>query len=139
MNGNAPTLDDVARAAGVSAATISRCINSPDRVAESTRRRVQDAIDQLGYTPNFGGRALATRRTNIVGAVIPSMANAIFAEGAAMLADALKAKGGVPTEDHGGHGSFHDHHDRFDDDGADGPLTPEGDGEQPNLAHDDRH
>ena len=81
MNGNAPTLDDVARAAGVSAATISRCINSPDRVAESTRRRVQDAIDRLGYTPNFGGRALATRRTNIVGAVIPSMANAIFAEG----------------------------------------------------------
>ncbi len=81
MNGTAPTLDDVARAAGVSAATISRCINSPDRVAESTRRRVQDAIDRLGYTPNFGGRALATRRTNIVGAVIPSMANAIFAEG----------------------------------------------------------
>jgi LacI family transcriptional regulator len=76
-----PTLDDVALAAGVSAATISRCINSPERVAESTRLRVQAAIDKLGYTPNFGGRALATRRTNIIGAVIPSMANAIFAGG----------------------------------------------------------
>lgn len=76
-----PTLDDVAKAAGVSAATISRCINTPDRVAESTRLRIQKAIDDLGYTPNFGGRALATRRTNIIGAVIPSMANAVFAGG----------------------------------------------------------
>ena len=76
-----PTLDDVAQAAGVSAATISRCINTPDRVAESTRLRIQAAIDALGYTPNFGGRALATRRTNIIGAVIPSMANSVFAGG----------------------------------------------------------
>ena len=67
-----PTLEDVAQAAGVSAATISRCINTPERVAKGTRLRIQAAIDALGYTPNFGGRALATRRTNIIGAVIPT-------------------------------------------------------------------
>lgn len=84
-----PTLDDVAHAAGVSAATISRCINTPDRVAESTRLRIQAAIDALGYTPNFGGRALATRRTNIIGAVIPTMANSVFAGGIQAFQDVL--------------------------------------------------
>lgn len=76
-----PTLEDVAEAAGVSPSTISRAINTPDRVAEGTRKRIEEAIEKLGYTPNFGGRALATRRTNIIGAVIPSMANSVFAGG----------------------------------------------------------
>ena len=44
---SAPTLNDVARAAGVSTATVSRCLNMPDRVIESTRKRVQAAIDTL--------------------------------------------------------------------------------------------
>ena len=72
---NAPTLADVAKLAGVSTASISRALNEPDKVAEATRQKIQSAIDTLGYTPNFGGRALASRRTNTVGAVIPSMAN----------------------------------------------------------------
>lgn len=78
---NAPTLEDVARVARVSTASISRALNDPDKVAETTRQRIEAAIDQLGYTPNFGGRALASRRTNTVGAIIPSMANAMFASG----------------------------------------------------------
>lgn len=77
----APTLEDVARLAGVSTASISRALNDPDKVAEETRKRIEAAIDQLGYTPNFGGRALASKRTNTVGAIIPSMANAMFASG----------------------------------------------------------
>ena len=77
----APTLADVARMAGVSTASISRALNEPDKVAESTREKIKHAIDTLGYTPHFGGRALASRRTNTVGAVIPSMANAMFANG----------------------------------------------------------
>jgi len=76
-----PTLDDVARAAGVSTATVSRCLNTPDRVIAATRERVMKAVDALGYTPDFGGRALASRRTNTVGAIIPTMDNAIFARG----------------------------------------------------------
>ncbi|MEP3438048.1 MAG: LacI family DNA-binding transcriptional regulator [Hoeflea sp.] len=74
-----PTLDDVARAAGVSTATVSRCLNDPERVIALTRERVMLAIETLGYTPDFGGRALASRRTNTVGAIIPTMNNAIFA------------------------------------------------------------
>ena len=78
---SAPTLEDVARMAGVSTASISRALNDPDKVAKPTRERIQLAIDALGYTPNFGGKALASNRTNTVGAIIPSMANAMFASG----------------------------------------------------------
>jgi len=88
-----PTLDDVARAAGVSTATVSRCLNAPDRVIAPTRERVMKAIDVLGYTPDFGGRALASRRTNTVGAIIPTMDNAIFARGLQSFQEALSVFG----------------------------------------------
>lgn len=76
-----PTLEDVALAARVSTATISRSINEPDKVAESTRDRIQSVIKELGYTPNVGGRILASNRSNTVGAIIPTMTNAMFANG----------------------------------------------------------
>ena len=76
-----PTLADVARHANVSTATVSRCLNSPERVEEKTRDRVMAAVQNLGYSPNFGARALAAKRTNTVGAIIPTMENAIFARG----------------------------------------------------------
>ena len=78
---NVSTLADVAKHADVSTATVSRCLNAPDRVSEDTRKRVLQAVRDLGYSPNFGARALAARRTNTVGAVIPTMDNAIFARG----------------------------------------------------------
>lgn len=78
---NAPTLNDVAKAAGVSTATVSRVLNAPDNVKENTKLRVQEAILELGYAPNFGARALAAKRTFIIGAVIPTMENSIFATG----------------------------------------------------------
>lgn len=86
-----PTLDDVARHAGVSSATVSRCLNTPDQVRSETRERVARAIDRLGYTPHFGGRALASNRTNTIGAVIPTMENAIFARGLQAMQEALAA------------------------------------------------
>ncbi|MRU14872.1 LacI family DNA-binding transcriptional regulator [Roseovarius sp. A21] len=76
-----PTLADVASRAGVSTATVSRCLNAPAQVVEETRKRVLQAVQDLGYSPNFGARALAAKRTNTVGAVIPTMDNAIFARG----------------------------------------------------------
>ena len=88
-----PTLDDVARAAGVSTATVSRCLNAPDRVIATTRERVMQAVEALGYTPDFGGRALASRRTNTVGAIIPTMDNAIFARGLQSFQEALSRFG----------------------------------------------
>lgn len=74
-----PTLADVARRAGVSTATVSRCLNSPAQVQQTTRDRVLRAVADLGYSPNFGARALAARRTGTIGAIIPTMENAIFA------------------------------------------------------------
>lgn len=74
-------IEDVARAAGVSTATVSRCLNNPDAVRESTRALVEKAVADLGYTPHFGARALAMNRTHTIGAVIPTMENAIFARG----------------------------------------------------------
>lgn len=79
--GRTPTLADVARVAGVSTATVSRFLNSPDRVIEETRNRVRAAVSELGYAPNFNARALAAKRTNTIGAIIPTMENAIFARG----------------------------------------------------------
>lgn len=90
---NNPTLEDVARAANVSTATISRSINTPDKVATSTRDRIQNVIRELGYTPNSGGRMLASNRSNIVGAVIPTMANAMFASGLQSFQEELSDSG----------------------------------------------
>lgn len=75
------TLEDVARAAGVSTATVSRCLNAPGKLQPATRARVEAAIAELGYAPNFGARALAARRTDTMGAVVPTLENAIFARG----------------------------------------------------------
>ena len=76
-----PTLHDVAAFAGVSTATVSRALNFTDIVAPETREAVNRAIAELGYTPNFGARVMAARRTHTVGAIIPTMDNAIFARG----------------------------------------------------------
>ncbi|WP_227271339.1 LacI family DNA-binding transcriptional regulator [Roseobacter weihaiensis] len=88
-----PTLEDVARLAGVSTASISRALNEPGKVAKGTRQRIEDAIETLGYTPHFGGRVLASKRTNTVGAIIPSMANAMFANGLQAFQEELAQEG----------------------------------------------
>ncbi len=88
-----PTLNDVAQQAGVSTATVSRCLNSPERVIESTRNKVFEAINSLGYSPNFGARVMAARRTNTIGAIIPTMENAIFARGLQAFQEELRMQG----------------------------------------------
>ncbi|MEM6385549.1 MAG: LacI family DNA-binding transcriptional regulator [Pseudomonadota bacterium] len=87
-----PTLEDVADAAGVSTATVSRCLNAPEKVVEETRRRVLAAVEALGYAPNFNARALAAKRTQTIGAVIPTMENAFFAEGMQAFQSVLQAE-----------------------------------------------
>lgn len=88
-----PTLQDVARHAGVSTATVSRCLNSPDRVIESTRLRVLQAVQTLGYSPHFAARAMAAKRTKTIGAIIPTMENAIFARGLQAFQEELRENG----------------------------------------------
>ncbi|WP_170771938.1 LacI family DNA-binding transcriptional regulator [Ruegeria lacuscaerulensis] len=89
----APTLDDVAKMAGVSTATVSRCLNTPDRVVKATRERVQSAVDALGYMPNFAARVMAANRSLTVGAIIPTMENAIFARGLQAFQEELHTHG----------------------------------------------
>ncbi|WP_214466482.1 LacI family DNA-binding transcriptional regulator [Microbacterium flavescens] len=63
----APTVEDVALAAGVSRQTVSNVINTPGIVKEATRERVQRAIDDLGYRPHMAARRLRTRRSSTIG------------------------------------------------------------------------
>lgn len=79
--------------AGVSTATVSRCFNTPDKVVDATREKVLQAVDELGYTPHFGGRALASNRSNTVGVIIPTMENAIFARGLQAFQETLADSG----------------------------------------------
>ncbi len=74
-----PRIEDVAAAAGVSTATVSRVLNRLS-VREPLRERVQQAVAQLGYVPNAGARALTLHRTGTIGAVFPTIDNAIFAK-----------------------------------------------------------
>jgi DNA-binding LacI/PurR family transcriptional regulator len=64
-----PGLYDVARLAGVSHQTVSRVINSHPSVRDETRRRVQEAITELGYRPNVAARTLVTRHSNTIGVI----------------------------------------------------------------------
>lgn len=90
---SAPTLDDVAKQAGVSTATVSRCINAPGLVVPATRERVMSAVEMLGYTPNFAARVMAAKRTFTIGAIIPTMENAIFARGLQAFQEELHQRG----------------------------------------------
>ncbi len=72
-------LSDVARLAKVSTATVSRALTVPHKVKPLTLSRVRQAVQTLGYVAHGAARALASRRTRTIGAVIPTLNNAIFA------------------------------------------------------------
>lgn len=69
------TINDVARVAGVSIATVSRAIRQPEIVSEGTRRRVLAAVSEVGYTHNPAARALATGTNELLGLTVPSLTN----------------------------------------------------------------
>jgi LacI family transcriptional regulator len=66
-----PTIYDVAKLAGVSISTISRVLNSPDKVNSETHKRVMNAIDRLGFVPRAEARAHAMQNTNRIGVLTP--------------------------------------------------------------------
>ncbi|QNK56542.1 LacI family DNA-binding transcriptional regulator [Paenibacillus sp. PAMC21692] len=74
------TLKDVAKLAGVAPITVSRVINEPHTVKEQTRSKVQQAIEQLGYSPNQLARGLATNQSNMIGVVVSNIANPYYAD-----------------------------------------------------------
>lgn len=71
---------DIAGAAGVSLATVSRVLNHPDKVKEATRNKVLRIIKERGYKPNANARGLASRRSTTVAVVIPELSRASVAE-----------------------------------------------------------
>jgi DNA-binding LacI/PurR family transcriptional regulator len=73
-----PTLDEVARVAGVSRATASRAVNGGERVSPRAQRAVEEAVRSLGYVPNRAARTLVTRRTDSVAVVVPEPDERVF-------------------------------------------------------------
>ena len=74
------TLADVARLAGVSAITVSRALNTPAAVSASTLERVRSAISRSGYVPNLVAGGLASNRSRLVAALVPTIAGPVFLE-----------------------------------------------------------
>lgn len=73
-------LSDVARIAGVSAATVSRVLHRPDMVSADVCERVNKIVEELGYIANPAAQALASARTNVIGILVPSLTNNVFAD-----------------------------------------------------------
>jgi LacI family transcriptional regulator len=76
----ATTIVDIAKKLGLSAMTVSRALTGNREVSEATRQRVLRTANALGYTPNRWARSLVTRRSSIIGVVIPDIAHSFFAE-----------------------------------------------------------
>ncbi|MFB7607491.1 LacI family DNA-binding transcriptional regulator [Streptomyces gardneri] len=79
MGNRGPTLEDVAREAGVSRATVSRVVNGVRNVAPGIQQAVRDAVARTGYTPNQAARSLVTRRTGTVALVFSATGKAFAA------------------------------------------------------------
>ena len=88
------TRDDVARLAGTSTAVVSYVINNgPRPVAPATRERVLAAIKQLGYRPDRVAQAMASRRTDLIGLIVPDARQPFFAEMAHAVEQAASERG----------------------------------------------
>ena len=74
------TVKDVAKAAGVSYATVSRALSGSSQIGSETRERVLKLCDEMGYTTNFVARSMVTKRTNLIGLVVPSVDNQFMSE-----------------------------------------------------------
>jgi LacI family transcriptional regulator len=92
-NGRAAKLSDVAELAQVSTATVSRALTCPGKVKPATAARIRQAVQALGYVAHGAARALASKRTHTIGAVIPTLDNAIFANTAHALQKTLDDAG----------------------------------------------
>lgn len=87
------SIKEVAKLAGVSIATVSRCLNNPEKVTAKTREKVQDAIGQTGYTPNTLARSFRRGRTNMIVVVLPTIGTPFFADVMRGIRDAAEASG----------------------------------------------
>jgi LacI family gluconate utilization system Gnt-I transcriptional repressor len=89
----AMTLEDVAKLADVSPMTVSRVLNRPELVTPDTIARVREVIERTGYVPNMLAGGLASRRSRLIAAIVPSITNGIFVETVEALTDRLSKAG----------------------------------------------
>lgn len=90
---NQPKIYDIAGAAGVSLATVSRVLNHPEKVKKSTRDKVLKIIKEKGYKPNANARGLASRRSTTVAIVVPTVIRASISEMIQGIVDSAKKFG----------------------------------------------
>jgi len=84
---------DVARRAKVGIGTVSRVINAPGSVSEATRLRVMKAIEESGYVPNLIAGSLASKRTNVIAVIVPTIGNPVFSETIEAMGDQFREEG----------------------------------------------
>ncbi|MEN4871284.1 LacI family DNA-binding transcriptional regulator [Kosakonia cowanii] len=89
----APTLDDVARAAGLSSMTVSRALNTPDQVRSETVKKVLAAVKATGYIPNALAGGLASRRSKLVAVLVPHLNDPLFADTLQAMGETLSQRG----------------------------------------------
>ncbi|MEM9774830.1 MAG: LacI family DNA-binding transcriptional regulator [Chloroflexota bacterium] len=87
------TIDDVARAAGVSKQTVSRAINNKGEISPKTRTRILTLIEEMGYRPNRMAQAMNTSVSHMIGLVVPDITNPFFPEIVRAVQDAAMANG----------------------------------------------
>ena len=74
------TLKDVAKAAGVSYATVSRALSGSPQIGSDTRERIIKLCDEMGYTTNYVARSMVMKKTDLIGLVVPSIDNQFMSE-----------------------------------------------------------
>ena len=87
------TLHDLAKRCNVSTATVSAVVNGAEWVSPKTRRRVQRAIDEMGYHPNQLARGLKRREGHAVGVIVSDLTNPFFTQIVRSLSHAVRASG----------------------------------------------
>lgn len=97
LHNKAPTIETVANRAGVSTMTVSRVLRGTNKVADSTRQRVESAMRELGYVHNRIAGTLAAQRSAQIAVIVPTLRNAFFGEVLAGIAEALDGTGFEPV------------------------------------------
>ena len=86
-------MSDIARHAGVSPMTVSRALREPSTVSDKMRRKVDAAVREFGYLPNRIAGSLSSKRSNVVGLIVPSIRNSLYANMIQAISDVLRANG----------------------------------------------
>lgn len=87
------TINEVAKEAGVSITTVSRVVNNNYPVKKETREKIEKAIEKLNYKPNVMARSLITKKTSMIGVIVPGITNLFFPTIVEAIEEHIKEKG----------------------------------------------